>query len=61
MGPLEPLAEPVEALEMEWWGFFAGSACAGGVDSIVQCYVFIGREASRRWCFIAGEVDVVAS
>ena len=61
VGPLEPLAEPVEATEVEWWGFFAGSACAGGMDGIVQCYVFVGREASGRRCLVASEVDVVAS
>ena len=60
MGPLEPLAEPVEALEMEWWGFFASTACTGGVDSIFQCYILVGRETGRRWCLVAGEVDVVA-
>jgi len=61
VGPFEPLAEPVEALEMEWRSFLAGTACAGGVDSVVQCYIFISREAGRRWCLVAGEVDVVTS
>ena len=35
VGPLELLAEPVKALEMERWGFLAAAACAGGVDSVV--------------------------
>ena len=61
VGPLEPLAEPVEALEMEWWGFFASTARTGGVDSIFQCYILVGRETGRRWCLVAGEVDVVVS
>jgi len=59
VGPLEPLAEPVEALQMEWWGFFASTARARGVDSIVQCYVLIGRGTGRWRCLVAGEVDVV--
>ena len=61
VGPLKPLAEPVKATEVEWWGFFAGSACAGGMYGIVQCYVFVGREASGQRPLVASEVDVVAS
>ena len=61
VGPLESLAEPVEATEVEWRGFLAGAACAGGMNGIVQCYVFVGREASGRRRLVASEVDVVAS
>ena len=53
--------EPVEALEMEWWNFLAGMACACGMDSVVLCHVFIGWEAGRWGCLVAGEVNVVAS
>jgi len=61
LGPFEPLAEPVEALEVEWRGFFAGTACAGGVDSVVQRYVLKGWETGRWRRLVAGEINVVAS
>ena len=51
--------EPVEALEVEWWGFLAGAACSGGMNSIILSDVFIGQEASGWQRLVAGEIDVV--
>ena len=59
--PGEPFAEPVKALEVEWWGFLAGMACTGSMDGIVLGDIFVGRETSGRRRLVVGEVDVVTS